>query len=137
MHQDVCAAPRQLQNRGDLLRRQPVQVLEHQTARVQRLRALVAGGGYAEYCRVDETNALPLPAGASMVEAAAIPETFFTVWSNVFDRARLQKGETLLIQGGSSGIGVTAIQLAKARGATGFSKEKSLMYWTRTVTFGP
>ena len=80
--------------------------------------ALVPGGGYAEYCTVDRRSALPLPRGLSLVEAAAIPETFFTVWSNVFDRGRLQPGETLLVHGGSSGIGTTAIQLAKAFGAT-------------------
>ncbi|WP_439574463.1 NAD(P)H-quinone oxidoreductase [Phreatobacter sp.] len=79
--------------------------------------ALVAGGGYAEYAVVHETNALPVPAGVSMVEAAGIPETFFTVWSNVFDRGGLKSGETILIHGGTSGIGVTAIQLAKAFGA--------------------
>lgn len=82
--------------------------------------ALVPGGGYAEYCTVHETNALPLPAGLPVSEAAAIPETFFTVWSNVFDRGALQPGETLLIHGGASGIGTTAIQLAKAFGATVF-----------------
>ena len=80
--------------------------------------ALVAGGGYAELCVAPVGQCLPVPPGLSDVEAASLPETFFTVWSNVFDRARLQKGETLLIQGGSSGIGVTAIQLAKAMGAT-------------------
>ena len=80
--------------------------------------ALVAGGGYAEYCVAPVAQCLPVPAGLSDVEAAALPETFFTVWSNVFDRAHLQAGETLLVQGGSSGIGVTAIQLARARGAT-------------------
>jgi NADPH2:quinone reductase len=80
--------------------------------------ALVAGGGYAEYAVVHETNALAVPAGLSMIEAAAIPETFFTVWSNVFDRGGLTAGETILIHGGTSGIGVTAIQLAKAFGAT-------------------
>jgi NADPH2:quinone reductase len=79
--------------------------------------ALVPGGGYAEYAVVDERNALPLPRGFSMVEAAAIPETFFTVWPNVFDRGRLQAGETILVHGGASGIGTTAIQLAKAFGA--------------------
>ncbi|TCT13333.1 putative PIG3 family NAD(P)H quinone oxidoreductase [Tepidamorphus gemmatus] len=83
--------------------------------------ALVAGGGYAEYCTVHETNALPVPAGLSMVEAAAIPETFFTVWTNVFDRAGLEAGETFLVHGGSSGIGTTAIQLARAFGATVFT----------------
>lgn len=83
-----------------------------------RVCALVAGGGYAEFCVAPVGQCLPVPQGLSDVEAASLPETFFTVWSNVFDRAGLQKGETLLIQGGSSGIGVTAIQLAKARGAT-------------------
>ncbi|NMM14993.1 MAG: NAD(P)H-quinone oxidoreductase [Rhodoferax sp.] len=82
-----------------------------------RVCALVAGGGYAEFCVAPVGQCLPVPQGLSDVEAASLPETFFTVWSNVFDRAGLQKGETLLIQGGSSGIGVTAIQLAKARGA--------------------
>ncbi len=79
--------------------------------------ALVPGGGYAQYCVAHESIALPLPAGCSMVEAAAIPETFFTVWSNVFERGRLQAGETLLVHGGTSGIGTTAIMLAKAFGA--------------------
>jgi NADPH2:quinone reductase len=79
--------------------------------------ALVAGGGYAEYCAVPESNALPVPERLSAVEAAAIPETFFTVWHNVFERGRLEAGETLLVHGGSSGIGTTAIQLAKAFGA--------------------
>ena len=83
-----------------------------------RVCALVAGGGYAELCVAPVGQCLPVPPGLSDVEAASLPETFFTVWSNVFDRARLEKGETLLIQGGSSGIGVTAIQLAKAMGAT-------------------
>jgi NADPH:quinone reductase len=83
-----------------------------------RVCALVAGGGYAELCTAPIAQCLPVPKGLSDIEAASLPETFFTVWSNVFDRARLQQGETLLIQGGSSGIGVTAIQLAKAMGAT-------------------
>ncbi len=82
-----------------------------------KVTALVVGGGYAEYCPVHESNALPVPAGLSMVEAAAIPETFFTVWTNVFDRGRLKSGETLLVHGGSSGIGTTAIMLAKNFGA--------------------
>lgn len=82
-----------------------------------RVCALLAGGGYAEYCTAPVPQCLPVPKGLSDVEAASLPETFFTVWSNVFDRGRLQNGETLLIQGGSSGIGVTAIQLAKAAGA--------------------
>ena len=83
-----------------------------------RVCALVAGGGYAELCVAPVAQCLPVPKGLSDVEAAALPETFFTVWSNVFDRARLQKGETLLIQGGTSGIGVTAIAVAKALGST-------------------
>ena len=83
-----------------------------------RVCALVAGGGYAELCVAPVGQCLPVPAGLSDVQAASLPETFFTVWSNVFQRAYLQKGETLLIQGGSSGIGVTAIQIAKALGST-------------------
>ena len=82
-----------------------------------RVCALVAGGGYADLCTAPIAQCLPVPAGLSDIEAASLPETFFTVWSNVFDRCRLQAGETLLVQGGSSGIGVTAIQLAKAMGA--------------------
>jgi NADPH2:quinone reductase len=82
-----------------------------------RVCALVAGGGYAELCAAPIAQCLPVPAGLSDIEAASLPETFFTVWSNVFDRGRLQAGETLLVQGGSSGIGVTAIQLGKALGA--------------------
>ena len=83
-----------------------------------RVCALVAGGGYAELCVAPVGQCLPVPAGLSDIEAASLPETFFTVWSNVFERAHLQKGETLLIQGGSSGIGVTAIQIARALGST-------------------
>ncbi len=82
-----------------------------------KVTALVAGGGYAEYCPVHESNALAAPAALSLVEAAAIPETFFTVWHNAFERGALKGGETLLVHGGSSGIGTTAIQLAKAFGA--------------------
>ncbi|MFL6634138.1 MAG: NAD(P)H-quinone oxidoreductase [Massilia sp.] len=78
--------------------------------------ALVQGGGYAEYCAAPLAQCLPVPQGLSALEAAALPETFFTVWSNVFQRAALGEGETLLVQGGSSGIGTTAIQLAKALG---------------------
>ncbi len=80
--------------------------------------ALTPGGGYAEYCVAPASNCLPVPAGLSLVEAASLPETFFTVWTNVFDRARLQPGEHFLVHGGSSGIGSTAIQLAKQWGAT-------------------
>lgn len=90
--------------------------------------ALVQGGGYAEYCAAPLAQCLPVPEGLSAVEAASLPETFFTVWTNVFDRAGLSEGETLLVQGGTSGIGVTAIQLATALGhrvfATASSDEK-------------
>jgi len=78
---------------------------------------LVVGGGYAQFCPVHESHALPVPPNLSAIEAAAIPETFFTVWHNVFERGALKSGETLLVHGGSSGIGTAAIQLAKARGA--------------------
>jgi NADPH2:quinone reductase len=79
--------------------------------------ALVAGGGYAQFCVAPHANTLPVPAGLSMAQAASIPETFFTVWHNVFERGRLQSGETLLVHGGASGIGTTAIQLGRAFGA--------------------
>lgn len=84
----------------------------------QRVCALTPGGGYAELCVTPAVQCLPVPDGLSDIEAASLPETCFTVWSNVFMRAALQPGETLLIQGGTSGIGVTAIQMAKALGAT-------------------
>jgi putative PIG3 family NAD(P)H quinone oxidoreductase len=83
--------------------------------------ALSHGGGYARYCAVHETHALPVPQGFSFIEAAAIPETFFTVWTNVFDRGKLKAGENFLVHGGTSGIGTTAIMLAKAFGATVFT----------------
>jgi putative PIG3 family NAD(P)H quinone oxidoreductase len=83
----------------------------------QQVCALVAGGGYAEYCVAPAVQCLPVPASFSLVEAAAVPETFFTVWTNVFERGRLQAGETLLVHGGASGIGTTAIQLGTAFGA--------------------
>ena len=90
--------------------------------------ALVQGGGYAEYCVAPVLQCLPIPHGLTMIEAASLPETFFTVWSNVFDRARLTAGESLLVQGGTSGIGVTAIQIASALGhrvfATAGTEEK-------------
>lgn len=90
--------------------------------------ALVHGGGYAEYCVAPEVQALPVPKGLSLTEAASLPETFFTVWGNVYDRGRLAPGESLLVQGGTSGIGVTAIQMAAATGnrvfATAGSDEK-------------
>jgi NADPH:quinone reductase len=82
-----------------------------------RVCALVAGGGYAQLCVAPVGQCLPVPKGLSDVEAASLPETFFTVWSNVFDRGRLQAGESFMVQGGTSGIGVTAIQMAKAMGA--------------------
>ena len=95
-----------------------LQAIEQAGLRVgDRVCALVAGGGYAEYCVAPVGQCLPIPVGLSDVEAASLPETFFTVWSNVFDRGGLQSGETLLVQGGTSGIGVTAIQIAKAMGA--------------------
>lgn len=91
--------------------------------------ALTPGGGYAEYCAVPAPHCLPIPKGLSVKEAAALPENFYTVWANVFDRGRLKAGETFLVHGGSSGIGLTAIQLAKAFGATVYttvgSKEKA------------
>ena len=94
----------------------------------EKVCALVAGGGYAEYCVVPEAQALPIPKGLTPVQAASLPETFFTVWSNVYDRGKLAPGETFLVQGGSSGIGVTAIQMATATGnrvfATAGSEEK-------------
>ena len=83
--------------------------------------ALVQGGGYAEYCVAPIAQCLPVPSGFSMEEAASLPETFFTVWSNVFDRAKLKAGESILIHGGSSGIGVAAVQLAKVFGARVFA----------------
>src|SRR5688572_26989891 len=90
--------------------------------------ALVHGGGYAEYCVAPQVQALAVPKGLTLVQAAALPETFFTVWANVYDRAKLAPGETLLVQGGSSGIGVSAIQMAAATGnrvfATAGSDEK-------------
>lgn len=91
--------------------------------------ALTPGGGYAEYCAVPAPHCLPIPKGMSLKEAAALPENFYTVWTNVFDRGRLKAGETFLVHGGSSGIGLTALQLAKAFGATVYttvgSKEKA------------
>lgn len=80
--------------------------------------ALITGGGYAEYCKAPEGQCLPVPSNLSFPEAASLPETFFTVWNNVFDRGSLQPGESLLVHGGSSGIGVAAIQMAKALGST-------------------
>jgi putative PIG3 family NAD(P)H quinone oxidoreductase len=90
----------------------------HRWALDEPVMALVAGGGYAEFVVAPGVQCLPLPSGLTMVDAAAIPETYFTVWTNVFERGRLQAGEWLLVHGGSSGIGTTAIQMAAARGAT-------------------
>jgi len=86
-----------------------------------KVTALCPGGGYASYCKLPEGHALPIPAGLSMTEAAVLPETFFTVWTNVFDRCGLKSGERFLVHGGTSGIGTTAIQLAKAFGAEVFT----------------
>ena len=88
--------------------------------------ALVSGGGYADYCAAPAPQCLPVPAGMDLVAAAAIPETFFTVWTNVFERGRLQPGESILVHGGSSGIGTTAIQLARAFGARVFATAGSV-----------
>jgi len=98
--------------------------------------ALVTGGGYADYCLASANCCLPLPTGLSFIQAAALPETFFTVWSNVFDRARLQPGETLLVHGGSSGIGTTAIQLAKAFNAKVFVTAGSAEKCRRCLQLG-
>ena len=87
--------------------------------------ALVAGGGYAEYCVAPTPQCLPIPQGLDFIQAAAIPETFFTVWTNVFERGRLAAGESFLVHGGSSGIGTVAIQLAHARGARVFASAGS------------
>jgi putative PIG3 family NAD(P)H quinone oxidoreductase len=89
----------------------------HTPAIGERVCALLAGGGYAEYCTAPAVQCLPVPAALTLIEAAAVPETFFTVWTNVFERGRLQPGESLLVHGGASGIGTTAIQLATAFGA--------------------
>lgn len=86
-----------------------------------KVTALAPGGGYAQYCKVPEAHALPVPNGLSMLQAAALPETYFTVWSNVFDRVGLKPGERFLVHGGTSGIGTTAIQLAKAFGSEVFT----------------
>lgn len=101
-----------------------------------RVTALVTGGGYAEYCLTDERATLPIPAGLDAVQAASLPETFFTVWQNVFDRAGLQPGETFLVHGGTSGIGVTAIQMAKALGATVYATAGSAEKCAACVKLG-
>lgn len=91
-----------------------------------RVTALLPGGGYAEYALVDARHALPIPAGLDFAQAAALPETVFTVWANVFEGGRLQRGETLLVHGANSGIGVTAIQMAKAAGARVFATARGV-----------
>ena len=101
-----------------------------------RVCALVPGGGYAEYCVAAEANALPVPEGLTMIEAGAIPETFFTVWTNVFDRAGLKAGESLLVHGGSSGIGTTAIMLGAALGATVYATAGSAEKCAACVALG-
>jgi len=98
--------------------------------------ALLAGGGYAEYCVAPVPQCLPVPAGLSMVEAAGVPETFFTVWHNVFERGRLAAGESLLVHGGASGIGTTAIQVARARGARVFTTVGSAAKASACVRLG-
>jgi len=101
-----------------------------------RVCALAAGGGYAEFCVVPAPQCLPIPRGMDFVHAAAIPETFFTVWTNVFERGHLQAGETILIHGGSSGIGTTAIQLAHAFGARVFATAGSAAKCTACERLG-
>jgi putative PIG3 family NAD(P)H quinone oxidoreductase len=101
-----------------------------------RVMALLPGGGYAEYAAVAEENALPVPDGLGFVEAAAVPETFFTVWHNVFQRGRLREGETFLVHGGTSGIGTTAIQLAAQRGAKVFATAGSRSKCEAAVRLG-
>ena len=101
-----------------------------------KVMALVNGGGYAEYCLADEGCCIAIPDGLSLVEAAAIPETFFTVWHNVFQRGALKRGETFLVHGGTSGIGVTAIQLAKAFGARVIATAGSAEKCTACLSLG-
>src|SRR5271157_2402873 len=101
-----------------------------------RVMALVVGGGYAQFCAAHESHALPVPPTLTLTEAAAFPETFFTVWHNVFERGRLTAGETLLVHGGSSGIGTTAIQLAKAFGARVITTARSLEKCAACVALG-
>jgi NADPH:quinone reductase len=101
-----------------------------------RVTALLGGGGYAEYATVDARHALPIPSGCDYVQAAALPETVFTVWSNVFERGALRQGETLLVHGANSGIGVTAIQMAKAAGARVIATARSAAKAARARELG-
>ena len=101
-----------------------------------RVCALVAGGGYAEYCAVPAVQCLPVPLGMDAAAAAAVPETFFTVWTNLFERGRLRSGETVLVHGGTSGIGTTALQLGKAFGATVFATAGSDRKCEACLQFG-
>jgi len=101
-----------------------------------KVTALLAGGGYAEYALVDARHALPIPAGLDFVQAAALPETVFTVWANVFEGGRLQRGETLLVHGANSGIGVTAVQMAKAAGARVFATARGAEKAARALEIG-
>ncbi len=101
-----------------------------------RVTALLAGGGYAEYVAVDERHALPVPAGLDFVQAAALPETVFTVWSNVFERGQLRRGDTLLVHGANSGIGVTAMQMAKAAGARVIATARGAAKAARSMELG-
>jgi NADPH2:quinone reductase len=115
------------------------EVVEGSSARYgvgDRVCALVAGGGYAEYCAIPAEQCLPVPPGLSMRDAAAVPETFFTVWTNLFQRAGLKSGESVLVHGGASGIGTTAIQLARAFGATVFTTAGSRERCDRCVALG-
>lgn len=101
-----------------------------------RVTALLAGGGYAEYVLVDARHALPVPANLDFIHAAALPETVFTVWANVFEGGRLQRGETLLVHGANSGIGVTAVQMAKAAGARVFATARGAEKVARARVLG-
>lgn len=102
----------------------------------QRVCALVSGGGYAQFCAVPAVQCLPVPAHVSLTDAAAIPETYFTVWTNLFERGRLQRGERALVHGGTSGIGTTAIQLGRAFGATMFATAGSTAKCEACVRLG-
>lgn len=108
----------------------------HRFAIGDKVMALVAGGGYAEYCTAPAAQCLPIPTGYDMVRAAAVPETYFTVWTNVFERGRLKGGESMLVHGGSSGIGTTAIQLGRVFGARVFATAGSAEKCAACVDLG-